>query len=305
MEKMILHDARELASELANFHDIASYLKARPGEVPRLAGFDIFGKTLPLRGALGGDHIIYLDFKQRYDLEARIAQAIEQGRPVVAAALDRCRSRAGIVLADVSGHRITDALLAAMLHQALLLGAVYELDVFGEITKHLFENLNTRFCNSSGVHKFLTLIYGEIAEDARFRFLSAAHPAPVVFSRLHDRFMEVEPEHYLTGPPLGTLPSRHVIDHKATESVLGFKAEYELNEWKIMGAGDILLVFTDGLCEHSNDRGEEYFPTRLEPKVRELRNHSAHEIVNGIEEDLRSFASLTDDVSLVVIKRTE
>ena len=86
---------------------------------------------------------------------------------------------------------MTDALLAAMLHQAFLLGAIYELDTFGRITKRLFENLNTRFYQSSGAHKFISLIYGEISEDARFRFLSAAHPFPTVFSRRHDRFMEV------------------------------------------------------------------------------------------------------------------
>ena len=303
MDGLTLEDPFELARELENFRDIASYIKARPGDVPRLTGFDIFGKTIPLHGALGGDHIIYIDFKQRYDLEARIARALEEGRAEVAASLGRCRSRAGIVLADVSGHKVTDALLAAMLHQALLLGAVYELDVFGEITKHLFENLNTRFYNSSGVHKFLTLIYGEISEDGGFRFLSAAHPAPVVFSRMHDRIMHADPDRYLTGPPLGTLPSRDVIDRRTTESALGFKSGYELNQWKIMGEGDVLLLFTDGLREHANDAGEEYFPGRLERVLRELRNRPAEEIVAGVEKDLRSFGALEDDVSLVAIQR--
>ena len=78
---------------------------------------------------------------------------------------------------DVSGHRVTDALLAAMLHQAFLLGAIYELDMFGGITRHLFESLNARFYKSSGAHKFVSMIYGEISEDARFRFLSAGAAA--------------------------------------------------------------------------------------------------------------------------------
>ena len=61
---------------------------------------------------------------------------------------------------------MTDALLAAMLHQAFLVGALYELDMNGQITRHLFENLNTRFYQSSGAHKFMSLIYGEISGDA-------------------------------------------------------------------------------------------------------------------------------------------
>ena len=35
---------------------------------------------LPLSGSVGGDHLIYVDFKQRFDLDARIALAREQGR---------------------------------------------------------------------------------------------------------------------------------------------------------------------------------------------------------------------------------
>lgn len=302
MDRVIERDTRELLSELQNFQEIASYLKPRPGEIPSLPGIDVFGETIPLNGTVGGDHLIYLDFKKRYDLEARIARAKEGGRPEVAAKLAACARRAGIVLADVSGHQATDALLAAMLHQAFLLGSIYELDLFGEITKRLFENLNTRFYNSSGVHKFITMLYGEITEEFRFRFISAAHPAPIVFSRLNDRFMEVSAEHYTTCPPVGTMPSRNVIDRRTTESVLGFKDEYELNEWTLMGAGDILLLHTDGLLDHASG-GKAYFPEPLERKVRELKNHSARDIVAGIKEDLLSFADPRDDVSLVVIKR--
>ena len=55
------------------------------------------------------------------------------------------------------------------------------MDTFGHITKKLFENLNSRIFNSSSLSKFVTMIYGEISQNATFRFLSAAHPPPVVF----------------------------------------------------------------------------------------------------------------------------
>jgi hypothetical protein len=32
------------------------------------------------------------------------------------------------------------------------------------------------------MHKFVSVIYGEISEDATFRFLSAGAPVPAVFS---------------------------------------------------------------------------------------------------------------------------
>src|SRR6185503_19479599 len=255
--------------EIDNFRDIARYILPTPGEMPRLHGVDIFGGVLPLSGSVGGDHLIYIDFKQRFDLDARIALAREERRWDVVENLEWCRRKAGIALVDVSGHRMTDALLAAMLHQAFLLGAIYELETHGRITRRLFENLNTRFYQSSGAHKFVSLIYGEIAEDSTFRFLSAAMPFPLVFSREHGRFMEVSENLRVSFPPIGVLPSLHVTDRNRTNSLLGFKDGYEMNEWLLMGSGDILLLHTDGLAEHS--RGDEpYVPARLEERLRQV-----------------------------------
>ena len=123
---------KQLTAEIENFEGIARADSAAAGEVPRLAGVDIYGGTLPLNGVVGGDHLIYVDFKQRFDLDARIARrAKTRAAPRSSQNLRRCQRMAGVVLIDVSGHRVTDALLAAMLHQAFLLGAIYELDMFG------------------------------------------------------------------------------------------------------------------------------------------------------------------------------
>lgn len=298
-----LRQLKQLTREIDNFRDIARYILPTPGEMPRIEGVDIFGGVTPLSGSVGGDHLIYVDFKQRFDLDARIALAREQGRQDVVSHLEWCRRKAGIALVDVSGHRMTDALLAAMLHQAFLLGAIYELDRSGQITRRLFENLNTRFYQSSGTNKFVSLLYGEIAEDATFRFLSAGQPYPSVFSSQHDRFMEVSPHLCLSFPPLGMLPSFNVIDRSTTPSLLGFKERYEMNEWTLMGRGDILLMHTDGLTEHEGPDGH-YFPDRLEQKVREVKHLGAREIFEAITSDLVAFAEPIDDVSVVVIKLT-
>ncbi|HZI80993.1 MAG TPA: PP2C family protein-serine/threonine phosphatase [Vicinamibacterales bacterium] len=298
-----LRQLKQLTREIDNFRDIARYILPTPGETPRLGGVDIFGGVLPLSGSVGGDHLIYVDFKQRFDLDARIALAREERRYDVVENLEWCRRKAGIALVDVSGHRMTDALLAAMLHQAFLLGAIYELDTHGRITRRLFENLNTRFYQSSGAHKFVSLIYGEIAEDASFRFLSAAMPFPVVFSSRHDRFMEVGDDLRVSFPPLGMMPSFDVIDRSTTTSMLGFKNHYEMNKWLLMGQGDILLLYTDGIAEHM--RGdEEYFPRRLESVIREAKRGTAREVFEAVKADLVAFSPPADDISLVVIKRS-
>lgn len=293
---------RKLIRELDNFQDIMRYLKPEPGDLPELQGIDVYGESLPKNGIIGGDHIIYMDFKKRYDLGARIQEAERAGRKTVAENLRICQRKAGIALADVSGHQITDALVAAMLHQAFLLGAIYELDYFGDLTTRLFENVNTRFYRSSSVSKFLTMIYGEISEEGMFRFVSAAHPMPVVFSRLYDRIVDISPEALTTFPPIGTLPSHDDIDRNASRSVLGFKQKYEINEITLMGSGDIMLLYTDGLSDHC--RGEEvYLPERLEAVLRATKDRSAREICSAIREDMCGFANPEDDVSLVVIKK--
>lgn len=288
--------------ELENFEEIVARIVPSSGDIPHLEGIDVYGKTMPLNGILGGDHIIYLDFKKRHDLDARIERARKCGRQAVVEALMRCKTRAGIAVADVSGHRLTDAVLALMLHQSFLLGAIYELDLFGEITTRLFENINTRFFKSSSVSKFLTLIYGEIFEDGRFRFISAAHPNPVVFSRQYDRFVDMCPEMLITFPPIGTMPSYDDIDRRTMKPPLGFKEKYEVNEISLMGAGDILVLFTDGLSEHSRG-GTAYFPGRLENVLRRMKGQSAREIFEAIRDDLLAFGTPRDDITFVVIKR--
>ncbi len=292
-----------LQKELENLEQIAAKVVPSPGDVPQLEGIQIWGGTRPWNGLIGGDHIIYLDFKQRYNLQARIERALRKGRPEVAQKLESCRTRAGIVVADVSGHLLTDAILALMLHQAFLIGAMYELDISGEITTRLFEHLNTRFFKSSAVSKFVTLIYGEIFEDGKFRFISAAHPVPVVFSRKYDRFVDICPEMLETFPPIGTMPSQDDIDRSPLESTpLGFKEKYEVNEISLMGNGDILILYTDGLSEHTDGR-QPYFPNRLEACLRGCKDGSAREIYETVLDDVLRFAKPADDITFVVIKK--
>ncbi len=293
----------KLKSELENFEEIAMRIKPEAGDLPELKGIGIAGKSIPLVGKVGGDHLIYLDFKKRYDLKARIRQAIASGRTDIAKALERNRNRAGILVADVAGHRLTDAAQAAMLHQAFLLGVLYELDSFGTVTTRLFENLNTRFYQTSSFRKYITMIYGEISETGLFRFLSAAHPFPIVFSNRNDKIVPVGNDKTVTFPPIGTMPSRDDVDYRQHNSPLGRKAGYTVNELTLMGHGDILLLFTDGFVDHENKAGKRFEDVRLEQVLRDAKNEKPAEIVNILEKEILSFALPDDDITFVVIKR--
>jgi serine phosphatase RsbU (regulator of sigma subunit) len=290
-----------LAEELQNFEELATFLSPSPGGIPQLPGIDIGGLFLPLHGVIGGDHIIYIDFNNRYDLTRRIEEAKENGKTAAAEKLSRLRERAGILVADVSGHRITDALIAAMLHQAFLLGVYYELDLFGEITTRIFEQLNQRFYRTTTINKYLTMIYGEISQQGTFRFLSAAHQPPAVFSREYGRFVTISPDRLVTLPPVGMFPSRVDPDDRRHPSLFGYKEKYEVNEINLLTTGDILLLYTDGFSEHADGL---FFPESVQELVTQSADESAARICERLQEGITAAGPPQDDISVVVIKKT-
>ena len=290
-----------LEEELANFRALMSDVHAIPGELS-LKNIDIHGATFALDGQLGGDHIIFVDFARRYDLDHLIDEAERAGARDRAAQLREGRRRVGVLLADASGHSTTDAVLTAMLHQAFLTGVLYELEMNGHVTAKLFEILNTRFHQSSSVTKFVTMIYGEISEKGIFRFISAGHPPPMIFSAEFDCFVRIDPARLRTFFPVGMFPNEAGIEERMEPRPRVYKKKYTVNEVNLMAPGDLLFLFTDGLSDHAAE-GQSYVPGHFEATVRASKRLPAREIVAAVYEDMKRFAPLTDDTSLVVIKR--
>jgi serine phosphatase RsbU (regulator of sigma subunit) len=290
-------------TELENFLEIFKLIRPRRTDI-RVGEVEIYGDSVFLNGAAGGDHIVHLNFDDRYDLSHRIAAAKDAGRNEVAAKLAENFDRIGILVADVSGHRVTDALVAAMLHQAFLTGVLYELDRFGEVTTRLFENLNTRFSRSLSIEKYITVVYGEINGAGRFRFLSAGSPEPVIFSAEYNCLVSISPERLVSFYPLGMFPSEDDPDATRHLGALRYKPSYTVNEVNLMAAGDILLLATDGLMDHERDDDKPFVPRELENRLRTAKHLSAKEIYQAIIDSARSFADPTDDMTLVVIKRS-
>jgi len=288
-----------LTRELKNLSALVRNFDAPPNELPEVPWIDVYGEALPQNGKAGGDHIIYVDFKKRYKMDKLIREAPE----ALKAKLRATAERAGIVVLDVEGHDYGAAFIASVFHQAFLLGVSYELKFFGEITPTLFDNINTRFFNSSGIHKTLTMVYGEIMEKGTFRFLSAAHPPPLVFSNKFDRLTAISEDRLVSFPQIGTMPSRG--NSEKTVPLLGVKEKYTVNEINLMGRGDILLLYTDGLSDHHDAQNNKYFPGRLEEVLRANKARPAREIFERIKADMLAFnPAPDDDVTVVIIKKT-
>ena len=58
---------------------IDEYLRKRlmpvEGAIPHLAGIEMYGNSIPA-GTVGGDLFEYINFQQRYNIDARIARAL-------------------------------------------------------------------------------------------------------------------------------------------------------------------------------------------------------------------------------------
>src|SRR5262249_52528406 len=65
---------------------IDEYLRKRlmpvEGAIPQLPGIDMYGNSIPA-GAVGGDLFEYINFQQRYDINARIERALKRSKEYV------------------------------------------------------------------------------------------------------------------------------------------------------------------------------------------------------------------------------
>lgn len=290
-----------LENEMRNMRRIAATVKASEEAIITLPGIEAYGDTIPLY-RVGGDHITWVDFNKRYDLDARIAEAIKKGRTDQAINLSFNKERGGILVIDAAGHNDTDKIVALALHQMFLLGVRYELRMHGEITRQLFEEINIRCYNSFFIDNYATMLYGEIHTNGTFRFISAGHPPPLVFSNEYDCFVRIPESRLVTLPVIGWLPNKEDIDKEKMQSNTGYKSVYCVNEINLMSPGDILFLYTDGITEHIRGK-EPYYPVMLEQKVREVKHLHPKEMYHEIMQDISIFGERQDDMTLAMVKK--
>ena len=71
-----------------------------------------------------------------------------------------------------------------------------------------------------------------------------------------------------------------------------------MNNLNLMGQGDVLLLYTDGLIEPQSP----YTQAHLEQAVSRAKDNGAQAICEAIVRDRQAAAAQTDDLTLVVIR---
>lgn len=190
--------------------------------------------------------------------------------------------RLGIALGDVCGHGIGPALLMAMAKGILWA----EAEVFSEELQGLFGALNRHLVRNTGDDRFMTLFYGFLDPAGRSLSWISAAQGPVFHFMAATGQIE---EFGTTGIPLG-------IDEGAI---------YAPVRETVFGAGDVLILGTDGLWEARNPAGQMFGMDRLRQVLATHAGKTPAEMYETVMHRLGDFlggAAPEDDVSLLIVK---
>jgi len=254
IEKAILHrqlmEKELLDKQLQMAKDVQTHLL--PMSDPVIPGYDISGICIPAE-KIGGDYYDYLYL---------------QG------------GKLGIVVADVSGHGISSALVMSAFRSQLRT-YTHGSDSPAQIACLI----NERLPEFTGGNHFITMIYGLLDTTlGKLTFTRCGHPSPTLIHS--DGSSEVL---HVNKPAFGIYR----------------KVQY-MDETKILSPRDILVIFTDGVVDTEDRCGEAFGTKRLMAAVTKYRNLPAKALIQEIINQTRifnDFQPFQDDFTLVIVKK--
>lgn len=189
-------------------------------------------------------------------------------------------SRLLISVGDVSGKGMDAAILMSSVHAAVRVQADS-----GTPLAELARRVNRYLYQTTPGNRFVTAFLGQLDPAShRLTFTSAGH-TPLLLIH-HDGQVE---RFEASCPPLGVCP-----DLPYCESTLE------------LGPGDVLVIYSDGVSEATNEHDEEFGEQRLADTVLAHPQLNALQLRDCIDEKLMEFCrhqTAADDLTLVILKR--
>ena len=184
-----------------------------------------------------------------------------------------------VVIADVSGKGISSALVMSTV-QATLRALAVGVHSF----EHLLWQLNGMIHDFTGGSKYVTLFLALLdSENRRLHYINAGHNPPVLAHA--DGYFELLEK---GGTVLGLLPN---IRYARAQTVLG--------------PGDVLVLYTDGVVEAANPNDEMFDVEGLVRSIEATRQYGPPEVILArILSDVQEFSAgepPSDDQTLIVI----
>lgn len=186
----------------------------------------------------------------------------------------------GLCIGDASGHGIPAALVARDVIIGLRMGIEKHMKML-----HTLKKLNKVIYQSVYSTRFISLFFAEMEVNGNIFYINAGHPSPfIVFND-------------------------HIINLDSTGLVFGAFREIELHRSYIkLEPGGILVLFSDGIVERQNKKGEEFNLERLQNVVLQNKDKTAEEILQLIFKSADDFGKgkkWKDDATAMVVKRLE
>jgi len=188
-----------------------------------------------------------------------------------------------VVIADAMGHGLSAGLLMSNLQGALRILAA-EIPSPGQ----LLTRLNQWLCRNIPVTKFISMVCVGVersgAKQTRIAYTNAGHCLPLVIRS-----------------------GGKVERFEVTGGVLGVHEAFNYEERRLtLSSGDAIVLFTDGIIEAENARGEAYDENRLIDFVRSRHRDAAVDIVHELVTSVLGFSGASqaaDDLTAVILQK--
>jgi len=224
-----------------------------PQGSPVLPGLDVAGATFPAEHA-AGDYFDYLTFPD---------------------------GSFGVVVADVSGHGFSSALLTASTSAHIRSSA----ETCGQVDV-ILRRVNAQLERETEDGRFVTLLFARVDLQTRMlTYANAGHPFGYVLDGSGDRKHVLRSESL----PLGILPD----------------TQFPLQGPLRLERGDLVLLVSDGVLEARSDDERLFGVDRAIRVVCEHHREASAAIVDRLHQSIREFTRhdrTLDDVTVVVIK---
>lgn len=190
----------------------------------------------------------------------------------------------GLIVGDVSGKGIQAAFFMTFIK-----GVMHALADSHASTREVLQRANTHFSRNAPRGTFITMIYGVLDLQAgEFRFTRAGHNPILVLRKGSEHVEEIRSQ----GIGIG----------------LGGRADFERSTREMtlpVASGDLLILYTDGIVEAKNAKGEEFGLESLKRHVEAFAEQSARELTARLFEKVEAFTGeghQHDDMTMLAVR---
>lgn len=198
-------------------------------------------------------------------------------------AVDLGNQRQGVFIADVSGHGISSALIAAMLKISFHNYARLE-----HSPAQVLDKLNREYCRVIQTGDYLTAFYMILdPRNGVITYCGAGHP-DALLRKKNNQVIPLSSEGFF----IGMFENAEYQDATAT-----------------LEMGDLVLAFTDGIIEAFSDRtNTQYGKERLRNVLSQNRRYTVENLLDAVISDFQKFmegSSFFDDLAMVAVAYPE